>query len=218
MRKRIMIQILRICAYIILAGIAIAGLSRIYILAATRNYIKSESDATPKPAAIVFGAGLRRDGTPTAILRDRVETAVRLYQAGIVQKILMSGDNRFDDYNEPGSMMNYAVSLGVPEIDIVMDFAGRRTYDTCYRAKEIFGLDSAILVTQEFHLPRAVYTCRNIDMDVEGIRAEGRTYRRLSQAFWDLREIPATLVSLWENHISRPTPVLGDPEPIFPDN
>jgi SanA protein len=109
--------------------------------------------------AIVFGAGLRHDGTPTPILKDRVATAANLYFQGKVQKILMSGDNRFADYNEPGSMLAYAVELGVPEADIVLDYAGRRTYDTCYRAKKIFGVDNAILVTQRFHLPRAIFTC-----------------------------------------------------------
>lgn len=211
-----MIVFIRITALLILAAITVGVVARIYMLASTRPLIKSEDAATSKPVAIVFGAGLRRDGTPTAILRDRVETAVRLYQAGIVQKILMSGDNRFEDYNEPGSMSEYAISLGVPDSDIVQDYAGRRTYDTCYRAKEIFGLQTAILVTQEFHLPRAVYTCRMLGMDVEGIQAKGRSYRRLSQFYWDVREIPATVVSLWENHISHPLPVLGDPEPIFP--
>jgi len=104
--------------------------------------------------AIVFGAGLQRDGTPSAVLRDRVATAASLYFEGKVQKLLMSGDNRFLDYNEPGSMKAYAISLGVPGEDIVLDYAGRRTYDTCYRAREIFGLDEAILVTQTYHLPR----------------------------------------------------------------
>ncbi len=85
--------------------------------------------------AIVFGAGLRRDGTPTAILRDRVMTAARLYFDGKVQKLLMSGDNRFENYNEPGAMREYALSLGVPDEAIVLDYAGRRTYDTCYAPK-----------------------------------------------------------------------------------
>lgn len=204
--------ILGLALFFILISLA----ARIYLLSVTRNSIESEANASPKPVAIVFGAGLRRDGSPTAILRDRVETAVRLYNAGKVQKILMSGDNRFIEYNEPGSMKEYALSLGVPEGDIALDYAGRRTYDTCYRARDVFLLQSAILVTQEFHLPRAVYTCKLLGMDIEGVPATGRSYRQSSLFFWSLREIPATLISLWENNVSHPIPVLGEPEPIFP--
>ena len=109
--------------------------------------------------AIVFGAGLRRDGRPAAVLHDRVVTAVELYQNGTVKKLLMSGDNRFEYHNEPGAMRNLAVELGVPDEDIVLDYAGRRTYDTCYRAKEIFEVRNAVLVTQRFHLDRALYLC-----------------------------------------------------------
>ena len=170
----------------------------------------------PARAAIVFGAGLWRDGSPTPVLRDRVATAAELYFAGKVEKLLLSGDNRFEYYNEPGAMKAYALSLGVPEDAIVLDYAGRRTYDTCYRAKSIFGLKEAILVTQKFHLPRALYTCQALGLKSIGVPADRRVYRRYSLFFWNLRELPATLTALWDVHIARPLPVLGDPEPIFP--
>ncbi len=170
----------------------------------------------PRPVAIVFGAGLWRDGSPSPILRDRVETAADLYFAGKVEKLLMSGDNRFIYHNEPGAMREYALSLGVPDEDIVLDYAGRRTYDTCYRAGKIFGVRQAILVTQAFHLPRSLYTCNMLGVDAVGVAAGNRQYRPRSLAWWHGREIPATLVALWEVHIVHPLPVLGDPEPIFP--
>ena len=110
--------------------------------------IYNAANAPFAPAAVVFGAGLTRTGEPTAILKDRVETAAKLYFEGKVQKLLMSGDNRTLDHNEPEAMRQYAIRLGVPSSAIVLDYAGRRTYDTCYRAKAIFGLDSALLVTQ----------------------------------------------------------------------
>ena len=128
----------------------------------------------------------------------------------------MSGDNRFLDYNEPGAMRDYALSLGVPDEAIVLDFAGRRTYDTCYRARDIFHLKQALLVTQSFHLPRAIYTCNQLGLPAVGVSADRREYFRRSTAFWHLRETPATLVALWEIHFTKPVPVLGDPEPIFP--
>ena len=165
--------------------------------------------------AIVFGAGLWRDGTPTPVLRDRIATAADLYFSGKVEKLLMSGDNSFSDYNEPASMQEYAVMLGVPVEDIVLDYAGRRTYDTCYRAREIFAVDEAILVTQGYHLPRALYTCNKLGINAIGVSADMRQYRRGSLFYWNLRELPATMVALWQVHVSHPLPVLGDPEPIF---
>lgn len=128
----------------------------------------------------------------------------------------MSGDNRFEYYNEPGAMRAYALKLGVPEKAIVLDYAGRRTYDTCYRALHIFKVEEALLVTQSFHLPRALYTCRQLGLDAAGVPAALRQYRRLSLLFWNFREVPATLAALVELHITHPVPVLGEPEPIFP--
>lgn len=181
--------------------------------AAPRTY--SFENAPSAPVAIVFGAGLRRDGSPTAVLRDRVQTAADLYLQGKVQKILVSGDNRFLDYNEPGAMADYAIQLGVPQEDVVLDYAGRRTYDTCYRAGYIFGVSKALLVTQSFHLPRAIYTCSKLGLDVVGVSADRRTYHLSSLLIWDGREIPASLVALWQLWVSHPVPVLGEPEPIF---
>jgi SanA protein len=166
--------------------------------------------------AIVFGAGLSRDGRPSPVLRDRVATAAELFLSGKVEKLLMSGDNRFVYYNEPGAMRQYALELGVPDTAIVLDYAGRRTYDTCYRAGAIFGVTDAVLVTQRFHQARAIFTCNLLGLPATGANADRRAYSRTSQLIWNLREIPASLVALWEVLVSHPEPVLGDPEPIFP--
>lgn len=183
------------------------------IYAASRVY--SVADVPARRVAIVFGAGLWRDGSPTPILQDRVATAAALYFAGKVEKLLLSGDNRFANYNEPEAMRRYAVSLGVPNEALVLDYAGRRTYDTCYRAATIFGVKEAILVTQAFHLPRAIYLCNHLGVDGIGVQADQRVYRRSSMAYWTLRELLATVNALWEVHVTRPLPVLGEPEPIF---
>jgi SanA protein len=185
-----------------------------YINAYQRVY--NVEDSPDNRVAIVFGAGLWRDGRPTAVLRDRVETATELYHSGKVNKLLMSGDNSTIYYNEPGAMKEYAIELGVPEEAIVLDYAGRRTYDSCYRAGAIFGLQRATLVTQNFHLPRALYICRVLGISATGVKADQREYRQGSIMWWNLREVPATLVALWEVHISKPIPVLGKPEPIYP--
>jgi SanA protein len=133
------------------------------------------SESPARRVAIVFGAGLRRDGTPTAILRDRVETAADLYRSGKVEKILMSGDNRFENYNEPESMRQYALSLGVPPEAIAMDYAGRRTYDTCYRAKPSLA-SSALLVSQRSP-PAAPVPVQNAWFGSSRVEANQRSYR-----------------------------------------
>jgi len=162
--------------------------------------------------AIVFGAGLTRSRTPSPVLTDRINAAVTLYDEGKVSKILMSGDNRFVDYNEPEAMRVLALKLGVPDEDIVLDYAGRRTYDTCYRAHEIFGLERAVLVTNDFHLPRALFTCRTMGIDAIGYASDVRIYS--SEWEWELREIPATLVAWWESVVTKPEPILGPVLPI----
>ena len=182
----------------------------------TRSQIMPSDQVPTERVAIVFGAGLWRDGSPTPVLRDRVAQAAELFFAGKVEKLLMSGDNSHLDYNEPHAMRDYALSLGVPEQAIVLDYAGRRTYDTCYRARDIFGIKQAILVTQSFHLPRALYICNQLGIQANGVASDLRSYNRRSLTFWNIREIPATLVAFWEVHITRPQPILGNPEPIFP--
>ncbi len=177
-------------------------------------------DVSAVPAqkvAIVFGAGLTRSGEATPILKDRVETAAKLYFARKVEKLLMSGDNRFVSYNEPEAMRQYALALGVPDDDIVLDYAGRRTYDTCYRAKAIFGVTQAILVTQKFHLSRAIFLCNMLGVDGTGVAADNFTYLKRSLLYWNLRELPAS-VTAFEDAVTRPLPVLGKPEFIFPEN
>lgn len=197
-------------------GLLALLLPRLITVFSTRKDIYTVGSAPAERAAIVFGAGLTRDGQPTPILRDRVETAAELYFSGKVQKLLMSGDNRFLDYNEPEAMRQYALRLGVPDEAIVLDYAGRRTYDTCYRAKAIFGLDSALLVTQAFHLPRALFLCNALGLQAKGVQAEVRRYWPLMSLIWNIREQFATLGAFVDVYVSKPLPVLGKPEPIFP--
>lgn len=184
------------------------------VYAAQRMY--QQTEAPPKRVAIIFGAGLRRDGTPTAMLRDRVLTGAELYFDGQVERLLMSGDNRFVDYNEPEAMRQFALSVGVPEEAIVLDYAGRRTYDTCYRAKVIFGVESALLVTQGFHLPRALFLCNMLGMDTIGVEAM-HCYWNGSPFVWDVREQFATIAAFLDLYVSSPLPALGNPEPMFVD-
>ncbi len=196
-------------------GVAGVVLPRIFTSIYSINRIYQTQNAPPKRLAIVFGAGLRRDGTPTAILRDRVETAADLYFRGKAEKLLMSGDNRFVEYNEPESMRQYALSLGVPDEAIAMDFAGRRTYDTCYRAKEIFAADDVLLVTQKFHLPRALFLCNALGLEATGVEANTRRFWSVSLLIWNVRELLATTGAFLDVFVTTPQPVLGEPSPLF---
>ncbi len=178
-------------------------------------------EATPaRRVAIIFGARIYPDGRLSAMLEDRVMAGVDLYHAGKVDVLLMTGDNSVVEYNEPAAMRQRAIQSGVPAADIVVDYGGRRTYDSCYRAGAIFGVQDAILVTQDFHLERALLVCSGLGLDVVGVAADyqrPRGYSRRSLAFSQLRELPATLLA-FRDLISQPSPpILGDPLPIFSD-
>lgn len=164
--------------------------------------------------AIVFGAGLLRDGSAGPVLSDRVETAVQLYESGKVGKLLMSGDNSTVRYNEPEAMRQYALKRGVPDEDIVLDYAGRRTYDTCYRARHIFGVESAVLITQEFHMPRALTLCNWFGVESTGVESNNRYFLKRFRVYWNFREMFAVFQAAWDVLVAKPVPILGGPEPI----
>jgi SanA protein len=216
--RKLIRTLFHIAVYAVIAAFFLTGFLRAGILtyANPRTFIPSE--APDAPAALVLGAGLNRDGTAGVVLQDRVEAAADLYFAGKVQKLLMSGDNSTEYYDEPGAMKAHALSLGVPEEDIVLDFAGRRTYDSCYRAKAIFGLEELTVVTQAFHLPRALFLCNAFDIQANGVVADDANYRLRSYTYWWVREIFATLKAYWDVWVAHPIPILGQPEPIFLSN
>jgi len=169
-------------------------------------------EVPPQRAALVFGAGYWPSGQLSDVLADRMDTAVALYEAGKVSKLLLSGDNRFLDYNEPQRMAEYAVTKGVPRADLVLDYAGRRTYDSCFRASAIFGVQDAILVSQAYHLPRALFTCERLGLEVAGVSADRRQY--VYDRWYRLREVLALARAWIDVTVLHPLPVLGDPIPI----
>ncbi len=175
--------------------------------------IYTPEEAPGARVALVLGARVYPSGRLSAMLRDRVDTAVALYQAGKVDKLVMSG-SRGVDYDEPGSMMARAVELGVPAMDIQPDYGGLRTYDSCYRAKEIFLVEDAVIVTQQFHLPRALFLCESLGVRVTGVAADQRIYSARSIAWSELREVPATFLALADIVRRAPPPILGEPAPI----
>lgn len=215
MLKRILYRTMRLLLTLGLWALLTLLLSRIILLLYATPRIFTLDEVPAERVAIVFGAGLRPDGSAGPVLRDRVETAVKLFQAGKVDKLLMSGDNRFVEYNEPEAMRQYALDLEIPQDAIVLDYAGRRTYDTCYRAREIFQVESAILVTQDFHMARALFLCNSFGVQSVGVEADNTYFRKVSRLIWNTRELFATTQAIWDVYVAHPIPVLGEPEPIF---
>ncbi len=205
---------------VLLTGIGLMlllPLLNIYVTFATEERRYTDISRVPgERVAIVFGAGVRGDGRPTRMLADRIDAAVALYTAGQVQKLLMTGDNSSADYNEVAAMRRYAIERGVSPGDITLDYAGFSTYESCYRAHAIFGVERAVLVTQRFHLPRAVYTCQQLGVDAVGFgTSDWGSYHPALMLRYTIRETLATTKALLDVHITRPLPTfLGPHEPI----
>lgn len=193
----------------------------LFVVLNTRNYSQSERDVGLLPereVALVFGAGVQPNRTPTLFLLARLEAAAGLYKQGKVKKVLLSGDNRRVDYNEPYVMRQAIIELGVKEEDAIADYGGINTYDSCYRAKNIFEVKSAYLVTQGYHGPRAVQTCRVLGIDAVSV-GTSRYWDRYAGAVFPnymVREVFSINKALFELYISRPkAAVLGEPKPIL---
>lgn len=169
-------------------------------------------EVQPTEVAIVFGAGVKDDGTPSDALKDRLIVAAELYNAGKIEKILVSGDNSTETYNEPDTMSAYLIELGVPTENISEDYAGRRTYDTCIRAKNIWGINEALLITQDFHLPRALFTCEAVGIESFGISASLQPY--VLEDYYRFREWFATIEAILDVYLIKPDYVSGEPEKL----
>lgn len=167
--------------------------------------------------AVVFGARVLSNDRLSTVLRDRVATAIDLYHAGKVDVLIMSGDGRTETYNEPRAMQAYAISRGVPAAAIIVDEAGLRTYDTCYRARDVFRIEQAVLVTQDFHLDRALYLCNQLGVDAVGVAADYQRpngYRADTLRGQNFREVLATTVAFFDLALGTKPSVLGEPQPI----
>ena len=162
-----------------------------YIDQSYENSIQSINDISESQVAIVFGAGVYESKYPSAILSDRIETAADLYSSSKVEKIILSGDGNADN-NDIAVMVQKAIESGIPENAIIIDNFGNRTFETCVHAREIYGVTQAILVTQQFHLPRALFLCNNLGIKSNGVSADRSNYYPLAIIKWQIREFLAT--------------------------
>lgn len=133
-----------------------------------------------RPAVLVLGAGVKLDKGVSPVFADRLDTAMALYQKGLVKKIIVSGDHGTDVYDEANAGKDYLLSLGAPDTDIFLDHAGFDTYDSVVRAKNIFQADTLLIATQDFHLPRALYIANRLDLEAWGCRADKRFYTNIN--------------------------------------
>lgn len=171
---------------------------------------KLNLSAWPHPrVAVVFGASVFGNGELSPVLEDRVDTAIELYRAKQIDRILVSGDNRHPSYNEPKAMLEYLVSHAVDRKDVIVDYAGRSTYETCLRAREVFKLRRVVLVTQSFHLSRALYLANELGIDAIGVPGDIKLKNEVG--YQGLREWAAEVKAYFEIHITAPQVTLGEP-------
>lgn len=209
--------------FIVIVAIAI----NLFMIKTTEDQIVSSYDGTSgsvsnetlveinriEPECImVLGASVHPDGTPSPMLEDRLETGIELYNRGVAPKLLLTGDNGQIEYNEVEAMKNYAVNAGVPEEDIFLDHAGFSTYDSVYRASYVFGVESMVAVTQEYHLYRTLHGCKKMGIEAVGIGADQEVYA--GQEYREIREVLARVKDFIMWLIKPEATFLGEAIPI----
>ncbi|GAA3753749.1 vancomycin permeability regulator SanA [Spinactinospora alkalitolerans] len=202
--------------WIALGALALAALAFTpvtWLHVSTADHRDALADAPARPVAIVLGAGLTPDGRPTPSLARRLDIAAELYRSGRVEAILATGDNSLDSYNETDAMRGHLIEAGVPEAKAAGDYAGFSTWDSCVRAREVFGVEKATVVTQSFHLPRAVALCRAAGIEAGGVGDPGWGEERLvANVYGYTREVPAAFKAVTEAVLQPEPRFLGDHE------
>jgi len=194
----------------LLALVALAGMAALLLLVGPPLWLVWHSAGVrydeprkvpPQQTAIVFGAGLKPDGTPSALLSDRIHAAALLYLDGKVKQVLMSGDGSTPGHDEPAAMAKQAVAEGVPASAIVLDAGGVHTYASCRRAHDLFGVRRAVAVSQSYHLPRAIYTCERLGIHTVGFSLARTPYG--GDAALRARELVSLDAAWWELLVKR---------------
>jgi len=178
-KKGIKIAAVCLASLVLVAFLGVIALDLVVTLSSKPDISAiGDVDSSEYDCILVLGAGVKADGKPSDMLEDRLLTAIELYKkADVAPKLLMSGDHGRVDYDEVNTMKSFAISQGVPSEDIFMDHAGFSTYESIYRAKEIFGAERIVVVTQEYHLYRALYVAQRFDIEAVGVSADIREYR-----------------------------------------
>lgn len=194
----------------VLVALAVVVVTNALTIVTTKNNIVDAATAqnAQADAIVVLGASVYANGTPSGILQDRLDDGIALYFAGAAPKIIMSGDNSTATYNEVKAMKDYAIAQGVPSEDIFCDHAGFSTYESMYRAKNVFGAQRIIVATQTYHLYRALYAAEGLGMQAVGVPSDYREYAKQTQ--FDLREIPARTKDFFKTLCKAPSTYVGE--------
>ena len=192
MKKKTIIKILLVLVVLgVIVGIGVIA-ANAHIKSVTKGFIIPESELKNLEGIdciLVLGCGVWDDGTPTDMLADRIKVGIRAYESGVSDRLLMSGDHSRKDYDEVNTMKAIAVESGIPADNVFCDHAGFSTYESMYRASDIFRADKIVIVTQSYHLPRAIYDAQKLGIEAYGISADERTY--MGQMYRDVRELLA---------------------------
>ncbi|WP_406567982.1 SanA/YdcF family protein [Dactylosporangium fulvum] len=175
------------------AAVVVTTASDVWVRSSAGHHIFTEQTVPEAPVALVLGTLVDDSGVPSDFLAARLEVARRLFVAGKVRVILVSGDNMRHDYDEPTAMRRWLVEHDVPADRIVLDYAGFDTYDSCARARRIFGVQKTIVVTQSFHLPRAIAVCRRLGLDANGVGDDTVKHHRVAWLTSSAREHVASV-------------------------
>ncbi|MEJ2856641.1 MULTISPECIES: SanA/YdcF family protein [unclassified Saccharothrix] len=192
---------------LVVVGLAavLASVPLVWVHVSSAPYRHAAADVPETPVALVLGAGLR-GGKPTPFLAGRLDVAADLYRRGKVEVLLVSGDNSRKEYDEPTAMRDYLVARGVPAEVVVADYAGLDTWDSCTRARRIFGVTKLTVVTQEFHLPRAVALCRSAGLEAFGVGHDTSRQWGTTTAYGHFREAFASGKAMWDGLVAKPDP------------
>lgn len=199
---------LAVLAAVLLAAALAAPVG--WLHAATAQYRHTAEEVPKRPVALVLGAGVTPEGEPTRLLERRLELAAGLYRSGLVEAVLVSGDNSREHYNETDTMYHHLVAAGVPAAKVARDHAGFSTWESCVRAREVFGVEAVTVVTQTFHLPRAVALCRTAGLDAVGVGDPAWDDRAPAMLYGHAREVPAAVKALFDMAV-RPEPTFLGP-------
>ena len=193
-----------------LAIVAVFAVTNVVTIVGSKGSIVSADEASisSADAIVVLGASVFADGTPSGILQDRLDDGIALYFAGVAPKLIMSGDNGTESYNEVRVMKQYAIAQGVPSEDIFCDHAGFSTYESMYRAKYVFGCQRIVVATQTYHLYRALWSAKSLGMQATGVPSDYREYQKQLQ--YDIREVPARTKDFFKALFRVPSTYVGD--------
>lgn len=219
-KKRLYVLLTEIFLILILVGLVMFLVLNVFVkMTAEKDFATvkelQEAETSQVDAVLVLGAQVKADGSLSKMLKERLDTGIQIYKAGITERMIMSGDHGSEDYDEVNAMKQYAIEQGVPSECIFMDHAGFSTYESMYRAKEVFEADNLVIVTQKYHLYRAVYDAKALGIDAKGVICDtkvyrGDKYRKFRESLARIKDVGYTILKPEPSYLGESIPVSGN--------